>query len=664
MDLPVGAEPGSWADGESKLSAPKNGLLKELFKRKPGSLRGFSARPPQCAPGELARKPRPGQRILLIGGPGQGKSTLGQFACQAHRAALLDPVLETLDSFTQAAVRGLRRSRLRPKHPLLPLRIVLPEAVAWMARSGIDRTKDLPVLLSFLAEQSRDSDGAWGVSPERLLALLTEHPCLLVLDAFDEVGAPKDRGRIVSAARDLLWALARRKARGQILATTRPQGYSGELEGLGVLLRAWYLSPLSQEDALGYAAKLLSEELAEPERRKECLDRLRAGTVEPATSRLFATPLQVTILAALARRGPLPRERWALFKKYFDVTYEREIERDTYASDPLRERRSYVERIHQRVALLLQVESEREGGAGARLSRDRLKEVAEAVLAEEEVAEEERRELVQRIVRAAEERLVFLVEPEPQQFGFEIRSLQEMMAAWALADGSEELVEQRLMVAARAPLFRNVVLFLASRFFQEASGLRDALIQRVCPALEDEGASPLARETRTGARLAYEIYEEGSARGQPKRARALMERAVGVLDLPPDTSQMLLAYVVSQDTVGTLLEAVETRLGQNPDSALGAWSCLIEAVVGGEAWAKEMGDRYLSKMREPGRLLGLGSACHDWPSWLTEKSAAAPEAFCPRELATALRGSLPSFDSHGEASWPVAILLWRFRQKE
>lgn len=68
---------------------------------------------------------------LLIGGPGQGKSTLGQLACQLHRAALLRPVADELtaaqrdlvNSFTPAA-KGSRTkvdgSKLElPSNPLL-----------------------------------------------------------------------------------------------------------------------------------------------------------------------------------------------------------------------------------------------------------------------------------------------------------------------------------------------------------------------------------------------------------------------------------------------------------------------------------------------------------------------------------------------------------------
>lgn len=55
------------------------------------------------------------------------------------------------------------------------------------------------------------------------------------------------------------------------------------------------------------------------------------------------------------------------------------------------------------------------------------------------------------------------MKPEPGSFGFEIRSLQEFMAARALTSGRDSEVEARLQQIAKAPMFRNVALFSASR---------------------------------------------------------------------------------------------------------------------------------------------------------------------------------------------------------
>jgi hypothetical protein len=57
-----------------------------------------------------------------------------------------------------------------------------------------------------------------------------------LLDGFDEIGAGEDRERMVLAARELLTSLGPQAA-AVVLATTRPQGYAGELKRIGVPLQ-------------------------------------------------------------------------------------------------------------------------------------------------------------------------------------------------------------------------------------------------------------------------------------------------------------------------------------------------------------------------------------------------------------------------------------------
>lgn len=463
-----------------------------------------------------------------------------------------------------------------------------------MAREQTSTAGDeLPIILRFLSVLP--SAKKCGLTAEVLLALASHMPILLVLDGFDEVGAAEDRARLVGAARDLLAILAGRGALAHVLATTRPQGYAGELAHIGLPLRERYLCPLSREEALTYAAKLVEAKIPGLDLRNKTLERLHESAQESATQRLMTTPLQVTILTALVQQlGRAPRERWNLFSRYFSYTYDREVERETYASRLLAEHRAHIEQIHARVALLLQLEAERAGGASARMSKDRLEEVIEAVLLEDEVSDSDRKDLVRDIATAAEQRLVFLVEPEPGSFGFEIRSLQEFMAAWALTSGRDSEVEARLIQVARSPMFRNVALFMSSRLFSEGSPLRDILADTVCRILDDDPNDETARLTRAGGLLALETLEEGAVLSQPKRARVLMLRATGLLSLPAGPEHPRLARVANTDTQLVLSEAIERhfigaeRAGTSPSHA--PWMSIVEATNRGEQWAISLGD--------------------------------------------------------------------------
>jgi ABC-type multidrug transport system fused ATPase/permease subunit len=513
----------------------------------------------------------------------------------------------------------------------------LPDAAAWLAKQsqGQDSNIHAPALLRFLAFQPSARKAK--LTAETLFAVISVMPFLLLLDGFDEVGAAEDRDRIVTVTREMLTELGRKGARAVIVATTRPQGYAGELSRLGVLLTTKYLAQLTPEDALTYAKKLVEAKIQGADEQEKTLDRLRAAARETATSRLLRTPLQVTIMAALVQQGRAPSERWKLFWSYFDFTYRREIDRDTYASELLAARRSHIEAIHQRVALLLQVEAENAGGAAARMARDRLQSIVDAVLQEDEIDDKKRADLVQSIVDAAEKRLVFLVEPEPGSFGFEIRSLQEFMAAWALAEGRDSAVEARILQVAKAPLFRNVVLFLTSKFFSERSALRDTLADRICGTLDDDPSDALARITKVAALLALDVLEEGSALTQPKRARALMRRAVGLLDLPPAKEHARLARVATDDTAPVLRSALEMYLApggtKQVANKLAAWICLIEAINVGEAWARQVAEVAWPLLKDPADIVdALWSAEIPLGRWIISKIEANPEAFPPERI--------------------------------
>lgn len=554
---------------------------------------------------------------LLIGGPGQGKSTLGQLACQFHRAALLKPLENKLTTSVRELVRSFEPtgeeqtqidSRLKlPKRPLLPLQVSLPDLAAWLS---IDPSapvqKSYPAIIRFVTDLP--SAKGCGFSAEFLAGLMSVMPTLLVLDGFDEVGAALDRERLVAAANELLKYLADRGGFAQVIATTRPQGYSGEFAKIGLPLRLCYLVPLRKDEALEYARKLVYEKIPGVDEREQTLKRLEEASKEPATERLLTTPLQVTILTALVQqRGRAPRERWNLFWGYFSYTYARETERHTYASQLLRDYKAHIEQIHARVALLLQVESERTGGAAARMSRVRLKEVIEAVLVEAGFEGDELNQLIIDIAIAAEQRLVFLVEPEPGSFGFEIRSFQEFMSAWALTSGREAQVEARLTEIARAPMFRNVLLFAASRLYSEASHLRDIFASKICGYLDNAANDPASSLTKSGALLALETLEEGAVLSFPRLARELVARASGILALPPSSEHLRLARAGTEDVRKVLGEVIEQAFLEPATknvNANAAWIVVVEAANKHEAWAVKIGNQIWDKADDISKLLG------------------------------------------------------------
>lgn len=584
---------------------------------------------------------------VLIGGPGQGKSTLGQLLCQLHRAWLLRPYLEQCATEAQklailAFTNDVAQQDLGcPAEPSFPLRIVLAESAAWLATEYIASTDDnIPALLHFVAQRVHREKSA---PPAKDLATtLQTVPWVLVLDGLDEVPGSSDRNLVIKAVQDLLEFLKPGKTRGLVLATTRPQGYADEFEDLGVAqINHHYLSLLSKERARVYAERLVATRYP-ADRRDTVLHRLSLAAAGETTSRLMGTPLQVTILATLVDHiGRAPNERWTLFKEYYRVMYEREMERDTFAAELLRDYRGYVDRIHTQVGLLLQTEAERSGGTASLLSPERLRQIVEAVLSEDEMDGARREVLTARLVEAARHRLVFLVEPQPDKLGFEIRSIQEYMAAWALAQKSETIVEERIRQVAKASSFRNVVIFLASKSFAELSDLRDAFTDRICPWLNEDADDILARINLAGSRLALEILEDGAALKQVKYVRKLIELAVKLLTLPPDPihERLVRACLLDEEAASVAMPILQRAITRGLQSEtlvgkLGAWTALLTLVGKENTWALDVATAQWPN--EPGvrrHVLELiRHAEMEISPWLVERIVGSPEEFGPQDV--------------------------------
>lgn len=596
------------APQSGKGTQSRKGLVGELLAMPPTRLGdGHDA----ARRSQSARRQRHCAGFVLVGGPGQGKSTLGQLACQMHRVALLEhlPTLTQAEKnvvadFTQVEAR---KELGQPKHPSLPVHIVLPDAAAWIgeqlkAHPRPQPSEDAPWLLRFWCSRLPDPARS-ALSAGDVRTLMKAGPFLLVLDGLDEVPAAEARQRVLESVSELGRALA--GAVGLVLATTRPQGYAGELDTLGIRLETRRLALLTSERALIYAKRLIDVGPQNDGERAKILARMQQASAEPATLRLMTTPLQVSILAALLRQGgPVPRERWNLFKRYYEVMYAREVAKPTDAAELLNSNKRYIDEIHARAGLLLQVESENAERSSALLTQDRLEAIVDAVLREEGFDNNTRPGVVERIVKASAQRLIFLVQSEEGKFGFEIRSLQEFMAARALTEKSDADTKSRLLHIAKSGSFRNVTLFVAGKLFAETGDLRAFISGEVCPALEGDSRDVFAKKVAAGALLALDILEDGTVFNQPKHAEKLMRVALGLVDLAPNLLQARLAgLLLGEDTQArkhleaVLRDGLQVRLQRETTGpvrvCLGAWLTLLlllDSDAKAPDWAEALAD--------------------------------------------------------------------------
>lgn len=521
----------------------------------------------------------PAGRTVLLGGPGQGKTTIGQYLCQLYRVALLksvDPGHIDVDALAeigriegQAAASDLALPTCRR----LPFRIVLSEYAARIA----EEPESGPTVLQQIARQvAMRTDSK--TSPDDIKELLSSYPSLVVFDGLDEVPPSSNRASVLENIRDFEIDARAAGMDVYVLVTTRPQGYGEELSPAKYSHRA--LSPLSPDDALAYGSLLASTRFGgDQDRLLRVRSRLTAAVRGQATAWLMRSPLQVTIMVLLVdQHGHPPEERWALFSAYYELVCRREVERDIEPSRVIRENRHHIDQVHRRVGLFLQTKTENAGMTESRLSLDEFHEVVLEYLDEEGFDVESAGALAAEIESAASQRLVFLVGLEEGTVGFEVRSLQEFMAAEALVEGNDDILLGRLRAIAPIEYWENVLLFSIGKLFKQRAYLRDSVVA-LCQDLNEEQADYLSRRTVAGSRLASAILSDNLAGAFPKYMRRFAEVASQGLGEPGfwDRSSLVTSYSVATSAV------IDSRLRELLRPGL------VDRQAGRDAWAVACG---------------------------------------------------------------------------
>jgi hypothetical protein len=305
------------------------------------------------------RHPSRARVWFIKGGPGQGKSTIGQYFCQLQRAALiLQPDGPSVTPSQKTEATEIRQFATRdgfwPAVPRVPISVDLKEYAQWLGQRSTQRGKEQPKgILTYLA--IRLSAGVeQKVEAGLLKRALTTRSWFVVFDGLDEV--PHDVKDIVALeVRHFLNDVAI-DCDADVLAicTSRPQGYSGQFAELDA--PTVELTSLPPERALACAKPVVELGRSQDE-GAHAYKVLTQAIKTPSVRELMTTPLQSHIMAVVVRDGAKPPDRrWQLFDNFYQVIKRREANKnfpDQPLAKLLREDEKLLKTLHNRLGFVL-----------------------------------------------------------------------------------------------------------------------------------------------------------------------------------------------------------------------------------------------------------------------------------------------------------------------
>ena len=476
-------------------------------------------------------------RILLEGGPGQGKSTITQMAAQVYREKLLDTPESASRDPTWHRICQLR----------IPIRIELRDFANWISQNP-EGAFDQYIALHL----ARDSGGAT-VLPEDIHRLLQHSSAIFLLDGLDEIGNDSLRDQVLDAA---LAAIERfenaLKTDVRIVLTTRPPAVLGRWSKLNGFIRV-VLAPMNAQRIDDYLERWLQAQIPTTEEMHRIRHSFNSRRSDAHVEALARNPMQLSVLLQfISLKGEaFPDRRAELYRDYFQIVIDRDVEK----SPELRTHREVVEGLHCYLGFLLHGFAEAEKGRRA-LNRNEIVHLAGQWIE----GEGHPKSLASKYFALGEERFGLIValsgEGYETTYGFEVQPIQEYFAAAyisnRLANGRAHDVFQTLIYR---DYWREVALFLA--------GLRRP----------NEKADLVVR--------AKHADSEAVVRGQQNgRAIILQLLREGVLSQPLHLQLEAMWYVFG------FLETSTLRLQRNPYELIDALSELVRMYGTDEIYAK------------------------------------------------------------------------------
>jgi hypothetical protein len=388
----------------------------------PGSLRNLNREPAPVGGAAAYLLSSDTPFTLVRGAPGQGKSTLSQYLCQAHRA----PFVSTRSATGE--LPAARRERF-------PIRFDLGAYAAWLrgvdvfdpsadtvSKGGKNRPASASTIECFLAELMTHAAGGVAVSAQDVQDLFDRVPSLVVVDGLDEVGSRTTRQRVVDAIDRFCRRGAHYAVPPQVVVTTRPSA-GGLPEPSSDLFEVLTLNPLEQTLRDEYLRKWCAVRGIHGRDERDLRASFKLKSAEPYIGELAGNPMQLTILLDLLKQkgAATPTQRTELYDNYMDLLLAREANKHP---DSVKKHRADLLEIIPFLGWYLQSRSEERGLSG-RMPTEEL----QAAMRHFQTTYAKPESVVDELFEAATDRMWALTSKHQGSFEFEVVSLREYFAA-------------------------------------------------------------------------------------------------------------------------------------------------------------------------------------------------------------------------------------------
>lgn len=509
------------------------------------------------------------RHLIVTGAPGNGKTTISKFLVQVFRAAMLQGD-DDLGAHHREVIAGTETALKRfgrdlPRNRRWPMRIDL----ALYAQEG--GLADDTTLLRWIAHKVSRRSNVGDVKPRGLKEWMQRWPWLLVLDGLDEVTEPAVRKRLIERVTEFVNDAEGDRCDVLVVLTTRPVGYTENIAPDH--FERIDLDYLELKEAVRYGALATAVRLrADSDRIERVLRRLRQASEDESLQHLLRTPLQVLILTIIVDgAGQLAPDRYSLFRGYYDTVFRRERDKPAGLTRMLQEHGQQIQQLHERVGFELQARSEAGDRSNATLTPDELRQIAWLVLDEAGFKPAGKdAALLGNIIDAATRRLVLIAPRDNDGYGFDVRSLQELMAAMHLTTGPADEVSNRLRAAAASPFWRNTWLFAAGQLFSTPQRHQHEALVTLIETIDHHTDSRLGGVIPIGPRLALDMIDDGMARAYPRWRDRLIAHGMRVLHEPrPPDLAAIAKYLVRFANTGeeqrnAVVEGLRDALGGAP----------------------------------------------------------------------------------------------------